>query len=73
MAAAVGLGTTTAFLLFSLAATKGLISIVAMLSSMYPVVTVLLAHLVLGERLRGNQLVGVPFALVGVALVAAAQ
>jgi drug/metabolite transporter (DMT)-like permease len=73
LAATVGLGTTAAFLLFSLATTRGLISVVAMLSSLYPVITVLLAHLLLGERLRGSQLVGVSAALLGVALVAASR
>lgn len=67
----VGVGTASALVLFGFAAELGLISIASMLSSLYPIVTVVLAHAFLGERLRGMQLVGVLLALVGVALVAA--
>jgi drug/metabolite transporter (DMT)-like permease len=55
--------------LFALAATKGLVSIVAVLSSLYPVVTVVLARLVLGERLHRVQRLGAAVALLGVALI----
>jgi drug/metabolite transporter (DMT)-like permease len=67
----VGVATASALVLFGFAAELGLISIASMLSSLYPIVTVVLAHAFLGERLRGSQLVGVLLALVGVALVAA--
>jgi drug/metabolite transporter (DMT)-like permease len=66
-----GIGSATALLLFGTAASIGLISIAAILSSLYPVVTVLLAYLLLGERLRGPQFAGVPLVLAGVALVTA--
>jgi drug/metabolite transporter (DMT)-like permease len=66
-----GIGAAAAVLLFGLAAQVGLISIAAVLSSLYPVVTVLLAYVLLGERLRGPQFVGVPLVLLGVALVTA--
>jgi drug/metabolite transporter (DMT)-like permease len=65
--AAVGLTDVSANALFALASTQGLLSLVAVLGSLYPVTTVLLAHVVLGERLTGVQLAGVAVALAGVA------
>ena len=56
---------------YSLATQRGLESVVAVLSSLYPVVTVLLARRVLGERLRRWQLAGIGGALTGVLLLAA--
>jgi drug/metabolite transporter (DMT)-like permease len=56
-------------LLFVLAAARGLLSLVSVLGSLYPVVTVVLARLVLDERLARWQLVGVAGALCGVALI----
>jgi drug/metabolite transporter (DMT)-like permease len=49
----------------------GLISVVSVLASLYPVVTVLLARLLLGERVQRMQDVGVAVALVGVVLITA--
>jgi drug/metabolite transporter (DMT)-like permease len=72
IAAAVGVGTTTSLVLFSVAADRGLISIASILASLYPVVTVLLAHVFLSERLRALQVVGVSLALGGIALLAGA-
>jgi drug/metabolite transporter (DMT)-like permease len=57
--------------LFAVATTKGLIGIVSVLSSLYPVATVALARAVLGERLRAAQAVGVATAFAGVVLIAA--
>ena len=57
-------------LLFGFATTLGLLSVVSVLGSLYPVVTVLLAWAVLKERLLPAQYVGVAAALVGVALIA---
>jgi drug/metabolite transporter (DMT)-like permease len=65
--AAVGLCDVGANALFALASGHGLLSLVAVLGSLYPVTTVLLAHLVLGERLTRVQLAGVGVALAGVA------
>jgi drug/metabolite transporter (DMT)-like permease len=57
--------------LFGLAATKGLVSVVAVLGSLYPLTTVTLAAMVLHERPHRLAQVGVVTALCGVALVAA--
>jgi len=59
--------------LIAAANTKGDLSVVAVLGGMYPVVTVLLAAVLLGERLRRPQLAGVVLALGGVAAVAGSQ
>lgn len=67
--AVVGAADVGANLLFALASQRGLLSITAMLGSLYPVVTVLLARTVLHERLARIQLVGVAAALGGVVLV----
>jgi drug/metabolite transporter (DMT)-like permease len=66
---AAGLGDTGANALLALASGGGDDAIVAVLSSLYPVVTVGLARAVLGERLSAWQAAGVGAALVGVALV----
>lgn len=55
---------------FALAAQSDLVSVTAVLASLYPVVTALLAWQVHGERLARRQLVGVVVALLGVLLLA---
>jgi drug/metabolite transporter (DMT)-like permease len=55
---------------FLLAAGQGLFSVAVILSSLYPVTTVMLATLLLRERLHRWHLVGVVLALVGVILIA---
>jgi drug/metabolite transporter (DMT)-like permease len=57
--------------LFAIASTKGVLPVVAVISSMYPAFTVALAHAVLGERLAALQWTGVVLALGGVAMIAA--
>jgi drug/metabolite transporter (DMT)-like permease len=57
--------------LYGLANTHGALSIVAVVGSLYPVVTVLLARGLLGERLRAVQTAGVALAFAGVAAVVA--
>jgi drug/metabolite transporter (DMT)-like permease len=62
---------TLANVLFATASQQGLLSLVAVAGSLYPVATILLARVVLGERLARVQRAGVGLALAGVALIAA--
>ena len=68
---AVGVLDLVATALYAVAQTKGLLSVVPVIASLYPVATVLLARGVLGERLAPVQAAGVALAFAGVALVAA--
>jgi drug/metabolite transporter (DMT)-like permease len=67
----VGVFDTGANVLVAAATTRGAVGIVAVLSSLYPVTTMVLAWLVLGERLGTPKRVGAGVALAGAALVAA--
>jgi drug/metabolite transporter (DMT)-like permease len=67
---AVGLADVTANALFAVASGHGLLALVAVLGSLYPIATVLLAHVVLGERLTRPQQLGIGIALAGVAAIA---
>ena len=58
--------------LYALATRHGLLSVVAVAASLYPLVTVTLARTLLGERVRRIQEVGIAAALAGVAMIAAA-
>src|SRR5438445_8980351 len=69
--AAVGFADVAANGLFAYATGHGLLALVAVLGSLYPVVTVLLAHVLLGERLTRAQQVGIAVALAGVCAIAA--
>jgi len=62
-----GLLDMTANLAVLLAVHRGMLSLVAVLSSLYPASTVLLARYVLGERMSRTQLIGLVVALVAVA------
>jgi len=55
---------------FAYATRHGLLSVVSVLSSLYPAITVVLARSVHAERLRGIQIAGVVGALAGVCLIA---
>lgn len=66
-----GVGDVGANLAFGLASTRGLVSVAAVLGSLYPVVTVLLARVVHAEKLGRVQTLGVAGALTGVAMIAA--
>jgi drug/metabolite transporter (DMT)-like permease len=71
MVVAVGIFDVAANVLFGLATTRGLVSVVAVLASLYPVVTVVLARLVLGERASALQRAGAVAAVGGAALITA--
>jgi drug/metabolite transporter (DMT)-like permease len=68
---ALGVVDLSANVLYAFAARESLLSVAAVLASLHPVVTVLLARAVLGERLRAVQQGGVVLAVAGVALIAA--
>lgn len=67
--ASAGVMEATANLGFGVASTIGLLAVTSVLSSLYPVVTVVLAAVVLRERLRPVQYAGVACAMVGVVLI----
>ncbi len=69
---AIGLLDTGGNALYAAAASShGLLSVVSVLASLYPVVTVLLARLMLGERVQRTQDAGIILVLVGVVLITA--
>jgi drug/metabolite transporter (DMT)-like permease len=59
----------TAGFLFALASTKGMLSVVSVVSALYPGVTVLLSATFLRERIQRSQAFGVVLALLGIALL----
>ena len=67
----IGLADLSATALYGVATTRGALSIVSVIGSLYPVMTVLLAWLVLHERISRVQLAGVVAAMTGVAMVSA--
>ena len=69
--AVVGLCDVGANMLFSLATTRGYLSVVSVLAALYPIVTVVLAAVVLHERVSSTQRLGVAAALAGAALITA--
>jgi drug/metabolite transporter (DMT)-like permease len=71
MLVAIGVFDTGANVVFAAASTEGAIGIVAVLSALYPVVTVALARVLLRERLSTARWAGGVLALAGAALVAA--
>jgi drug/metabolite transporter (DMT)-like permease len=68
---AIGVFDTSANVLIAAATTEGAAGIVGVLSALYPVVTVVLARIVLAERLARARRLGGVLALGGAALVAA--
>jgi drug/metabolite transporter (DMT)-like permease len=67
--ALVGIGDMLGNFLFAAASASGLVSITSVLASLYPIVTVLLARLVLKERVARSQEAGIALTLAGVALI----
>jgi drug/metabolite transporter (DMT)-like permease len=69
--ALVGIGDMIGNLLFAAASSQGLVSVVSVLASLYPIVTVILAATVLGERVARAQRLGIALTLAGVVLISA--
>jgi drug/metabolite transporter (DMT)-like permease len=69
LAAACGMVDMLANALYLLAARQGPLSLVVTLASLYPASTVLLARVILGERLNGWQVTGVGCAMAAVVLI----
>jgi drug/metabolite transporter (DMT)-like permease len=67
--AAIGISDVIANGSYALAASRGNLAVAAVLASLYPVVTALLARGILAERLRPVQSMGVVAALGGVVLL----
>jgi drug/metabolite transporter (DMT)-like permease len=68
---AIGALDMAANVLFAVASTRGLVSVVSVVASLYPVTTVVLARLLLEERIGRAQQLGVVAALSGVVLITA--
>ena len=66
----IGVLDTVATGLFAIATTLGYLSVVSVIAALFPLGTIALARLALGERIQPQQSVGVAAALSGVALVA---
>jgi drug/metabolite transporter (DMT)-like permease len=69
--ALIGVGDMLGNLLFAAASTSGLVSITSVLASLYPIITVMLARVVLKERVARSQEAGIALTLAGVALISA--
>jgi drug/metabolite transporter (DMT)-like permease len=71
LVALVGIGDTLGNALFAASSHYGLVSVTSVLASLYPIVTVILARFVLGERVDRSQQLGIAGTLAGVALISA--
>jgi drug/metabolite transporter (DMT)-like permease len=67
--ALIGFGDMFGNLLFAAASTSGLVSVTSVLASLYPIVTVVLARIVLSERVARSQEAGIGLTLAGVVLI----
>jgi drug/metabolite transporter (DMT)-like permease len=70
LAAAAGLIGAPATILYVVATHRGLLAIAAVISSLYPAVTIMLARVLLGERLTAVRLAGLALAAAAVTLIA---
>jgi drug/metabolite transporter (DMT)-like permease len=68
---AIGLLDGTAAFAYTAATTKGMLSLVSVISSLYPVVAIILAAMILKERLGRFQLFGVILTILGITLISA--
>ena len=71
LALAAGAGDVGASLLYVLAVHSGPFALAAVITALYPAVTVLLARLVLGEQMRGTQRAGLALGALGIILLTA--
>jgi drug/metabolite transporter (DMT)-like permease len=69
--ALIGIGDMLGNLLFAAASSSGLVSVTSVLASLYPIVTVVLARIVLAERVARSQEAGIVLTLAGVGLISA--
>jgi drug/metabolite transporter (DMT)-like permease len=69
--ALIGFGDMFGNLLYAAASTTGLVSVTSVLASLYPIVTVVLARIVLSERVARTQEAGIGLTLAGVVLISA--
>jgi drug/metabolite transporter (DMT)-like permease len=67
--ALIGCGDMVGNLLFAASSSRGLVSITSVLASLYPIVTVALARIVLSERVARSQEAGIALTFAGVALI----
>jgi len=66
-----GVMDTMAAVCFAVATSKGMLSQVAVISSLYPAVTIILSTVITGERIQKIQFSGVVLAIAGVTLISA--
>ena len=71
LAAATGVAGGSGTILYFLATQDGLLAVTAVLTSLYPAVTIVLARVLLGERLTAVRLAGLALAAASVGLIAA--
>jgi drug/metabolite transporter (DMT)-like permease len=69
--ALIGIGDMLGNLLYAAASTSGLISVTSVLASLFPIVTVVLARLVLKEKVARSQEAGIVLTLAAVTLISA--
>ncbi len=71
LAATAGMTGSLSTILYFIATHRGLLAIAAVVTSLYPAVTIMLARALLGERLTAVRLAGLSLAAASVALIAA--